>query len=236
MSIILRADVDKPYGNSTLLRKIVSKLEEDYLSFQLLNSKMYLSHLSSFLQFCNSENVAGIMYFRHCTLPDKKNLDLMHLGGHKLGFHAENTRSFKTFKDELNLFREKVKPYEVNSFSKHGSGVHKLGKNHYPLYEPDKYLEWSKQLNISYISGNDIATSSKELFPVDNYFSKIFWIEREYRNKNFFELEDFVNAAKTNDVVLLIHPCNFDSTEVVREDFMNLIKLAKRENVSWKVM
>jgi len=236
MSIILRADVDKPYGNSTLIRKIASKLEEDYLPFRVLNSKKYLTHLASFLEYCNSVNVPGIMYFRYCTVPDKKIIDLMQKGGHKIGLHAENTRSIETFTNELVLFKEKVKPHAVESFSKHGSGELKLGKNHYPPFEPKKYLEWAKKLHIAYISGNDIATKTDDLHPKENYFSKIFWLEREYRNSDFFDLQQVVDAAKTNDVVVLIHPCNFDSTQVVKEDFEELVALAKKQNVSWKVV
>jgi hypothetical protein len=236
MSIILRADIDKPYGNSKLIRKIASKLEEDYVSFRLLNSKKYLTHLISFLEYCNSVNVPGIMYFRHCTIPNEKVINLMKKGGHKIGFHAENTRSLESFTNELNLFKEKVKPHSVESFSKHGSGELKLGKFHYPLFEPEKYLEWAKKLNITYISGNDIATNATDLYPQENYFSKIFWLEREYRSRDFFDLLQVVDAAKNNDVVVLIHPCNFDSTKAVRDDFKELVDLAKKNNVNWKIV
>jgi hypothetical protein len=236
MSIILRVDVDKPYGNSNFLRKICSKLEEDYVSFRILNSKKYLTHLIGFLEFCNTNKVPSILYFRHCTIPNKKVLDLIKIGGHKIGLHAENTRSFETFKNELSLFRKKLNSEKVDSFSKHGSGNLKLGKYHYPPFEPQKYLEWSKSLDIRYISGNDIAEKKEELFAANNYFSRIFWIEREYRSKDFFDLKKVVDAAKENDIVVLIHPCNFDSTKAVLDDFIELIRLAKMENVSWKVI
>jgi len=236
MGIILRVDVDKPYGNSNLLRKISSKLEEDYVSFRILNSKKYLTHLIGFLEFCNENKVPSILYFRHCTIPNKKVYDLIKIGGHKIGFHAENTRSFETFDSELSLFREKVKPEKVASFSKHGSGSLKLGKYHYPPFEPQKYLDWSKRLAIEFISGNDIAEKKEDLFATNNYFSRIFWMEREYRSKDFFDLKMVVEAAKENDIVVLIHPCNFDSTKAVFDDFNELIRLTKMENVGWKVI
>ena len=62
-------------------------------------------------------------------------------GGHKIGFHAENTRTIDTFSEELNVFKKKVSPAKVESFSKHGSGQLKLGKYHYPSFEPEKYGE-----------------------------------------------------------------------------------------------
>lgn len=235
MSIILRVDVDKPYGNSTLLRKIVSKIEEDYITYPLLSRKMYLSHLIRFLKFCNSNNVPSILYHRHCTIPDKKVLELIKIGGHKIGLHAENTRNFNTFKDELERFKEKVFPMQVDSFSKHGSGNLKLGKYHYAPFEPEKYLEWAKKLDVKFISGNDIAEKADDLYPVNNYFSKIFWVERPYRSSHFYELDNLIDAAKSNDVVVLIHPCNFDSTQEVFDDFTKLINLAKNKNVAWKV-
>jgi hypothetical protein len=236
MSLILRVDVDKPYGNSNIIRKIASKIEEDFISFNLLSKSKYLTHLIDFLKFCNTHNVPSLLYFRHCTVPNAAVIKLIKEGGHHIGLHAENTRSFESFKEELNLFREKVKPLKVDSFSKHGSGKLKLGKYHYAPFEPEKYLEWSQKLDIKYISGNDTAQNKDDLISKNNYFSKIFWIEREYRSNHFFELSKVVQAAKINDVVVLIHPCNFDSTKAVSDDFKELIHLAKIQQVSWKII
>ncbi len=235
MSLILRVDVDKPYGNSNLLRKIVSKVIEDFMPIPMIGSYKYLSHCIEFLEYCNSVNVPGFIYHRICTTPNKRVVQLLKQGGHKLGLHAENTRSYDTFSKELETLRKKISDLPVDSFSKHGSGVIKIGKYHYPPYEPDNYLRWAELANVNYYFGNDICQNESDLYSKNNFFPKIFWIEREYRHENFNQLLDLVEAAKKEDVVVLIHPCNFDSTKEVKDDFKTLIELADINNVSWKV-
>src|ERR1035438_3758167 len=94
MPLILRVDVDKPYGNSNLFTKIVSKLTEDYY-FPKINS-LYLEHIADFIELCNSNNIRGYFYHRQCTIPNKKIIKMLMDGKHKYGLHAENTKSFET--------------------------------------------------------------------------------------------------------------------------------------------
>src|ERR1041385_3333452 len=107
MPLILRFDVDKPYGNAGLLRRVMSKLVEDYW-FPRLDAFGYLSHLAAFLRYCNEQKIQGLFYFRLCTLPNDEIKTLLKQGNHKVGFHAENTRSFETFSDELKSFKDSV--------------------------------------------------------------------------------------------------------------------------------
>ncbi len=54
MPLVLRVDVDKPFGRATLLEKVRSKLCEDYW-YPSIVSIGYLNHLKELLHFL-SEN------------------------------------------------------------------------------------------------------------------------------------------------------------------------------------
>ena len=231
MSLILRVDVDKPYGSSNLLQKIMSKLREDYW-FPVINDLGYLRSVEHFLMFCTSNNIRAMMHFRNCTLPNQKILRLLDEGRHTIGFHAENTRSFFSFSEELSFFRTQVPGRSVSTFTKHGSGYYKLGKHHFPNYEPEKYQAWSKKCHIKFPFGNGIA-SSKDDFNDPAFFPNVFWIERPYRSLDFQTLEQVIEIAKHNIVPVLIHPENFCSTKDVREDFKTLIRLSKARHIDW---
>jgi len=235
MSLVLRVDVDKPYGNANFVRKVFSKFMEDYVGKALTNSPFYLSHQKEFLQFCNQHAVSGYFYYRNCTIPNASVMELMNMGKHHTGFHAENTETLQTFSAELSAFRSKLGFVNVSTFSKHGSGVLKLGKHHYPKYEPAKYLEWSKHVNCLYPSGNGICESADELKPDSNgYYENIFWIELDYRSEAFHSIEQLIEVAKKQRVIILIHPENFASTKAVADEFELLIKRAKEEGVEWE--
>lgn len=233
MPLILRVDVDKPYGNSTFIRAVRSKLSEDYWypNFAPFNVN-YLDQLSEFLEHCNREKIAGYFYFRNCTCPNDRVKQLMIEGGHQFGVHAENTRSLETFKEEWNTLEKKAN-LKFSSFSKHGSGVIKIGKYHYPPYEPDKYLDWSKKLKLDFRFGNDICDTPDDFNGAQVFYPKIFWIERPYRSSQLNSLHDIIKIAKENIVPVLIHPSNYASTEDVKNDFLKIIELAKQEEVEW---
>lgn len=235
MGLILRVDVDKPYGNSTFFRKIISKIIEDFIPIPFIGTYTYLSHLKDFLFFCNKEGIKAFVYHRNCTRPDNSTVELLKLGGHKLGLHAENTKTFESFENELIRMRKKVKGITVDSFSKHGSGVLKLGKNHYPPYEPEKYINWAIKAKVNYFSGNGIATNAFDLESINGFYPGAFWIERDYRDKNFSDIKTVIEISKSKDVIILIHPCNYQSTLAVRDDFELLVRLAKENNIEWKV-
>ena len=233
MPLILRVDVDKPYGHSTIINKIKSKLSEDYW-FPKFGPwhKNYLYHLEDFIQTCNKNSIPGLFYFRICTSPDAKIKKILQEGGHKPGVHAENTRDISTFKNELQHLK-KISGLEFETFTKHGSGNLKLGKHHYAPYEPEKYLSWTDELNLQFPFGNEICSDKNDFKNQKNFYPKMFWLEREYRDPNFFDIEDLIEVAKNDIVPVLIHPCNFVTSEIVRNDFMNLIKLSKQAGIEW---
>jgi len=234
MAILLRVDVDKPYGRHTFMRKILSKLKEDYLP-SLNIKKNYLSHLKEFITYCNEHKVKANFYHRLCTAPDSETLNLLSIGNHQFGLHLENSRSENTLKLEVEQLERILNGIKIHSFSKHGSGGYKLGKYHYAPYEPEKYKLWAKNLNLHYSSGNGIAQSSKDLDAIDLYFENLFWMEPYYRSSTFNSLEQLIESAKIKDVVILIHPCNYLADKTTHEEFQKLVKMAEVEGISWKL-
>ena len=233
MSLILRVDVDKPYGNSNLFTKIMSKASEDYW-FPPVHS-IYLYHLEEFLEYCNSERISGFIYHRICTAPNEKIIKLLIQGNHKLGMHAENTLNDATFYAELNKLKKLCPTLNIESFSKHGSGKLKLGKSHYPPYEPEKYFNWSQKFHLQFYFGNGIPKCEQDLNPIGSFYPNVFWVERDYRDDHFSSIEKIIEIADNKDIPILIHPCNYHACRQVQDDFKYLIKLAKENNISWKV-
>lgn len=185
------------------------------------------------IHFLNEQEIPAFFYFRNCTSPDEETRILLLKGRHQAGFHAESTRTLETFKEELRLFCSKG--LNVTHFTKHGSGVLKLGKHHYPPYEPQRYKEWSKLLDIKYFSGNDIAASASQLVKrdEDGFWPFCFWVEENYRNAHFNSIDDFLQVAEKNDVVLLTHPENFYTHKKIRDDISYIIAKAAEKNINW---
>jgi len=231
MPLILRLDVDKPYGNAGLVRRVMSKLSED-MWFPVVRP-LYLKHLAEFIRYCNTESIPAIFYHRHSTVPTAEVIRLYEQGGHQVGFHAENTRTFETFSNELAEFKRKVGGLPLHSFTKHGSGFYKLGKNHYPPYEPGKYLQWSRQVKIPFLFGNGIASSPEDLAPKEGFFPNMFWIESEYRHPEFATVAAAVSCARDQKVPVLLHPCNFQSSSQARNDFFEMVRLSRKMEVKW---
>lgn len=234
MSLILRVDVDKPYGKHNLLRAVASKLKEDYvpnIPFKI----GYLSHLKEFIAYCDKNNVQGHFYYRLCTTPDNETVQMHQKSGHVAGLHLENSRSKENLKAELETLQKRVSNLTISTFSKHGSGTYKLGKYHYPKYEPLKYTEWSKELGIKYPSGNGTAKTATDLYAIDGYHENLFWLEPDYRDPAFNTLKQVVEAAKSSNVVVLIHPSNYVADPKTKQDFHQLVQLAKEENINWEL-
>lgn len=233
MGLILRVDVDKPYGHSNLFCKIISKISEDFWFPRI--SFIYLFHLKNFLEYCNKNNVKGFFYHRMCTTPSLQIFNLLIEGNHKIGFHAENTRSLDTFQNELEKFKSDTLCKTCDSFSKHGSGTYKLGRNHFPPYEEEKYLEWAEHLQIKFPFGNGIAENKDDFKPENGFYKNMFWIEPEYRSKKLSTVDEIIEISKNQDVPVLIHPCNFYTFKEVRHEFERLVELAKENNIEWVI-
>jgi hypothetical protein len=233
MGLILRVDVDKPYGHHKLWRKILSKLVEDYFP-RLPKFPGYLSQLREFLYYCNQNSVSGIFFHRLCTIPDQKTKFLLSKGNHEIGLHLENSRTQETVEREFNQFSNLLPDIDIRYFSKHGSGSYKLGKYHEPSYKPELYRKWSENLKISLHSGNDILESSTHYSKQPEFNSSIFWMEPSYRKDSFSSVDQVIELAIKIDIVVLIHPCNFITDPITKSEFHKLVEKAREFGVPWK--
>ncbi|MBI5055596.1 MAG: hypothetical protein HZB61_03135 [Nitrospirae bacterium] len=231
MSLILRIDVDKSYGRATFMQKVVSKISECYW-FPAITSLGYLHDLKKFLLFLSEEKISAHIYFRKSTLPPREWLNNGLLKPHKLGLHAEDTRSFETFKKELEEVQSHFDTWKLSSFTKHGSGKWKSGRSHYPPYEPYKYLRWGKALGISFLFGNheDISESHK-LYGRYKFYPGAFWIDRPAT-----DIKRVIDIAGKTNLVVLIHPADFLAVKQVEEGMRQLVTAARQQNVSWTTL
>ena len=103
MALIVRIDVDRPYGKAPFLRHVLSRLGSD-IYFPKIESFGYLRELNVVLQLLNEMKARAHVFFRRCTLPSVPTLALMDAGGHEIGLHLENSRSFESFHNEKMIF------------------------------------------------------------------------------------------------------------------------------------
>ena len=232
MGLILRVDVDKPYGHHQPWRKVLSKVVEDYVP-RLPQFPGYLSHLREFVKYCNKNSIPGIFFHRLCTVPDVETKELYKLGNHELGLHLEDSRSQDAVFKEYQQFKSIVNDLDIRYFSKHGSGSYKLGKYHEPSYKPDLYREWSKLLPINLHSGNAKLQSLTEMPDLDGFHPAIFWVEIDYREGSLLTADQLIEIAKKRDVVVLIHPSNFVTDVRTRSEFFQIVDKTKESNVAW---
>jgi len=231
MPFLLRIDIDKPYGHHTLFSKVLSKIRENYY-FPAIDLLGYGKPINELLKLCNSQNIPAILYFRNCTIPNSETNFLINKGNYIIGFHAEDTRTISSFQNELDFFVTQIGS-KVKTFTKHGSGKLKLGKNHYPAYEPEKYKEWAKKMCLDYSFGNGIPSKIEELYSKNGFYEYMFWMERSYRKPPLENIEDLLVTAKINKIILVVHPANFYSYKQVRDDLENLIKISKANQIDW---
>lgn len=230
MPLILRVDVDKPFGRATILQKLLSKMREDYWMppIRFLGYGWPAINFSSYL---SSEGIRGIFFFRLCTLPTRTQLKKMLDQGHRTGLHAEDTRNDKTFLDEIDRYKKSLGCSEVGLFSKHGSGKLKLGRRHYAPYEEEKYRSWEKSYGIRFPFGNGIISGDGE--PEGDFFKEMFWLNPAYRDVDRYPIEWAIEKAKTGKLPIIVHPANYYAVPTVRNDLNRLIELSREHNVEW---
>lgn len=224
MAVIIRIDVDRPYGRSPLPRHLLSRLSSD-LYFPRVAAFGYLAELETMLGWLNEEKARAYVFFRRCTLPSESILTLLNAGGHEVGLHLENSRSFATFMDEKQMVERHV-GRKISAVSKHGSGGEKYGFHHYAPYEPEKYVEWARRVPMRIFLGN-LQDPSLEPTKDDHdlmIFPSAFWLEPHWRDNQKFTSDWLLNQAQTRDIVLLVHPENVLAHPQLVTDFKKLVK------------
>jgi hypothetical protein len=152
-------------------------------------------------------------------------LDLLESGGHEVGLHLENSRSFETFSQEVRIL-ETYFGKQILAMSKHGSGDGKYGFHHYAPYEPAKYTEWAERASMRLFLGNledptlTPVTTGKGLLT----FPSAFWLEPHWRDTRTFTIDWLLEQAGQRDIVLLVHPENVLADSRLSADFQRLIQ------------
>ena len=225
MALIVRIDVDRPYGKQGFVRHVASRVSSDYFLPQM-NWLRYLDELKTILRILNANGKTAHVFFRKCTYPTPEVCALMEAGGHQFGLHLENSRSAETFREELESLERKL-GHRVTEFSKHGSGKLHLGRHHFAPYEPERYLPWARRAGMKLFFGN---IEDPGLRPLSDgellYYPSAFWLEPFWRDKKKFPIEWLLREAQERDIVMLLHPDNVTaSPEITREFLMAIERL-----------
>lgn len=223
MSLIIRIDVDRPYGRRPLPRHLLSRLSSD-LYFPKIAALGFLAELRTMLTWLNEAGASAYVFFRRCTLPCRPTLDLLDAGRHQIGLHLENSRSRATFGEEIKILERHI-ARRVLAVSKHGSGGERFGWHHYAPYEPEKYIEWAEKNSMSLFSGN---LQDPTLTPSTTkggllVFPSAFWLEPYWRDTGKFTIDWLLERAAHQDIVLLVHPENVLADSSLVTDFRRLI-------------
>lgn len=223
MALIVRIDVDRPYGKQGFLRHAASRIASDY-SLPRIEGLRYLDELKTILRLLNANGRRAYVYFRKCSYPSREVIELMQEGGHQFGLHLENSRSSETFCEELQSL-EKALGCKVTTLSKHGSGKNQYGRHHYAPYEPERYLAWAHETGMKALLGN---LEDPRIEPEERdglvYFPAAFWLEPHWRDTEKFPLAWLLDEARRRDVVLLLHADNVISDPEIMREFVTAIE------------
>jgi hypothetical protein len=219
MALILRIDVDRPYGTQGFVRHFASRLASDFY-LPRMNRLGYLDELATILKILNNRGKSAYVFFRKCTYPTPQICRLMQEGGHQFGLHLENSRSEATFNGELRSLERRLNQ-QIKSFSKHGSGRMRLGLHHYPPYEPERYLPWAKNAGLKNFFGNlENPETPQQQDSEFVQFPSAFWLEPSWRDAIRFPIDWLLSEAGKRDVVLLMHPDNVTASASIMREFL----------------
>jgi hypothetical protein len=223
MALIIRIDVDRPYGRIPLARHILSRMSSDFY-FPKISAFGYLNELATILTWLNEAATPSYVFFRRCTLPSARIIHLLEAGQHQIGLHLENSRSFTTFLNEKQIVENHV-GRNISAVTKHGSGAAKFGFHHYSPYEPDKYIEWATRASMRLFLGNLEDPMLQPVYLENTLiaFPSAFWLEPSWRDTNRFPVEWLLEHGRQRDIVLLVHPENVLADSRLIADFNTLI-------------
>ena len=223
MALIVRIDVDRPYGKQGFVRHVASRIGSDYW-LPRLESLRYLDELKTLLRLLEEQGRQAYVFFRKCTYPSSSVSELMRSGGHVFGLHLENSRSEETFREELDAL-EQALGHKVVSFSKHGSGQVRYGRHHYAPYQPERYLEWGAAAGMKAFFGN---LEDPRMEPLQHggllFFPSAFWLEPHWRNARQFPLAWLLDEAQRRDVTMLLHADNVMASPEILQEFLTAVE------------
>jgi hypothetical protein len=223
MALIIRIDVDRPYGKQPFLRHMLSRMGSDFFPFRL-EKLGYLGELRIILQMLNEIGARAYIFFRRCTLPTPSIQQLIGEGDHKIGLHLEDSRSLESFLKEKDILEQHV-GQTVFAVSKHGSSGVKQGFHHFPPYEPEKYVNWARQNGMRLFLGNLEDPSIRPLVDAMGFYfyPSAFWLEPAWRKIDLFTIDWLLSHAMSSDIVLLVHPENILADSGLTKAFRRIL-------------
>jgi len=157
--ILLRIDVDNPFGWSSTYKKFLNYISINFRKVPIrYNYLGYLKDSRSLFNTLNDAGVKGTWFFRVQTRPRHQFRAELSKNGHEIAYHAERTASKKDFQEDLEILSRKFKE-KILGFSKHGSGTIKLSRYHNPEYEVETLLKLGIESDLKYFSGNGLDPS-----------------------------------------------------------------------------
>ena len=218
MPAILRIDVDRAYENRILhYARVYQEL------FFGTDSLGYLESCKEVVNDLNSRGLKASIFFQPFTVSNKEFAQELMKKGHSVGLHAVHTKDFKDFSGDLTKISNKFEG-NIHGFTKHGSGKFKLSRRHDPNYDPNKFIQYAKQSNLTYFLGNGENPDEKEK-NVEGilYFPSAFWLNRNYREDKF-TIDWLAEESVSRNIVVLIHPEDVVSgTELMVREYEQIL-------------
>ncbi|MHA2243696.1 MAG: hypothetical protein ACXADY_01875 [Candidatus Hodarchaeales archaeon] len=226
MPIILRIDVDNPYGWNSFRRKTLNYIAINFRRFPSRFSTLgYLDHAKELFLTLKEAKVPATWFFRVQTKPNQQFQKELLSTGHEIAFHAERTSNLEEFQEDLNILSQNPSN-PILGFSKHGSGEIKLSKYHTPNYNLNSLVNLGQQAGLKYFSGNDelpdLEPGQKNDMLV---FPGTFWLNEDYRDISKYSIEWFIKKALSGEtVVVLTHPFMWFFSRKERKDLNTVLE------------
>ncbi len=220
MGILLRIDVDNPYGYSDLLRKTFNFFALNYFFPPL--PKLHLSNFKKLLEDLEDRGIPVNFFFKPKTLPSKE-LSVQIIKRNEVGLHAVQVHTFEKFEEELKKVNARF-GNKVRGFSKHGHWRNWVGeRGSVPGYNPNKLLKYARKAKLKYFAGNyENPTYKPEIVQGVHYFPSAFWLNERFRNKKF-TLNWLFQNSQVRDIVVLMHPWEWVTLKQVREAYEKIL-------------
>lgn len=223
MALVIRIDVDRPYGRKPFHRHVLSRIASDWW-LPRIPCTGYLQELEWMIEIITRSSASAFVFFRRCTLPTPRILQKLNEGMFEIGLHLENSRNFETFLAEKVALENYVR-LPVRVMSKHGSGGRRFGRTHYAPYEPSLYSDWSRRAGVRVFLGNLEDPTIEAQADGDGllFFPSAYWLEPDWRDTQSFPVEWLECEARRRDIVLLVHPENVLQDQVLTKTFVKLV-------------
>ncbi|MFX1515639.1 MAG: hypothetical protein ACFFC6_04960 [Promethearchaeota archaeon] len=225
MPIILRIDVDNPYGWNTFPKKVLNYFSINFRRLPIRYSILgYLNYANKLFERLEMAQVPASWFFLVQTRPSKQLQQSLLKAKHEIAYHAERTSSLKNFKSDLRILSKNLTT-SILGFSKHGSGKRKLSKYHTAKYNLDSLTQFGQEVDFKYFSGND-ETPSSNLIKMNNLqvFPGAFWLNENYRDISKYSIDWLLEKASTGKTfVVLTHPHAWATSQKEKNDLEKLI-------------